>query len=231
LIGAGAEADVLRRFQLARTGSTLLATSTYSEPLEQLQRLLTKPLFTRIRTLHLDFTPTHEDLAHIRREGRAWLQRLKDEREDDKKKRARAGNREPERPDLNLKNDAESLAFIQWAASQVYSNQRMVFVTGDRLLVNAYRRWYAGMTPSCSMYYQPFLLRRASQYLPVLNIGDSDNDISKGIKGHVQKGEIFTQLFCLIEIALLPLNLLQYLCSAKEGSSGTPAASSTTSGR
>lgn|GEM_PF-5687556 len=96
------------------------------------------------------------------------------------------------------------------AAKRVYSNQRLAFVTGDRLLFSAYRRWYASLKPGCALYYQSFLLRRAPQYLPVFNIADSDNDISKGIEGHVQTREIFARLLSLIEIVLLPLNLLQY---------------------
>jgi hypothetical protein len=213
----GADAATLRRFELARFASKLLAQSTYTEPLEQLQRLLTPPIFPRLRTLYLDFTPTKFEYDEIQADSRRWQKLLSEEREWDKERRARVGSFEEARSDTRIRNDALSLAFVRWAARKKLSaNQRLVMVTGDKLLFNAYRRWYSSSKPNSPEYLEPFVLRRPSQYLPEINIGDSTNDISEGFDQHLKSKEIFARLLSVIEIALLPVNLAQSAAATTE---------------
>jgi hypothetical protein len=213
LANEGAEPDALKRFELARFGASSLAGSEVSEPLDQLQRILTPPLRNRIRTLHLDFTPTARELAVIEEDASRWFERLSDERERDRKRRAQDGSRRSEfraRSDSRLRTDAQAIALVRWAASKAYSNQRVILVTGDRILFNTYRRWYSELKSSCSAYYENFILRRVSQYLPILNMRDSENDISRNIDRYVDTISIFTRLQSIVEIVLLPFNLSQY---------------------
>ena len=69
------------------------------------------------------------------------------------------------RSPTSIWNDARSIALIEWLSTQLPSSERMVFVTGDQTLFDAYRRAYED-----SGYRQnrkrAFFLRRVTQYSP-----------------------------------------------------------------
>jgi hypothetical protein len=213
LADRGAKRDSLRRLQLTRIGAKLLAASEVSEPLDQLKRALIAPIHNRIRTLHLDFTPTRRELQLIEADTGLWLERLKDENDlEDQRRRELEGKSASSRrrAEGKLWTDAQSLALVRWAARKAYSNQRLVMITGDRITFNAYRRWYADLKPGSPSYYESFILRRASHYLPVLNLRDTDNDISRSPNDPLDTRSIFTRLQGNVEIALLPFNISQH---------------------
>ena len=102
-----------------------------------------------------EFAPeVKEEEEEINELAASWLKLLREEieireRRRLKEDRERPGNRE-KRPDANrrskssLKADARTLAHLIWATQKkTLPRQRLVFVTGDRLILDTYRRWHA----------------------------------------------------------------------------------------
>lgn len=186
--------EALERFKVTRVVATQLADDRTLEPLEQLSRIVTEPLRSRIVGLQdrFEIPPTEIDI--IATNARAWRARL----EEEQRLRHGPNNRGKRK---SFKSDALSLAYVQWAARKWAGTQRkIVFVTGDTIVFDAYRRWHAKVDPSSSEYFDPFILRRLVQYAPIFNMNDASSDIS-GAK------ELFERTRAAVEVALLPFNL------------------------
>jgi hypothetical protein len=94
--------------------------------------------------------------------------------------------------------DAQSVAYVQFIADRLETNaaERIVLVTGDSLLFDAYRRWWSD-NPKRS-----FVMRRVAQYVPLVNFKDAKSSIASGT-------EIFGNTRRAIEPALLYFNLAE----------------------
>jgi hypothetical protein len=98
------------------------------------------------------------------------------------------------RSDGSLRNDARAIAFLQWISrNKLNEDQRIVMITGDEILFEAYHSWYAAAPRS-----EPFLLRRVAQYAPIATLdevlADDQEDASSSITYAMRKATI-AQLF------------------------------------
>ncbi len=196
------EETPLRRFQLARLAAKALATSVFSEPLDQLRRVVASPLVDRLRTLNQDFSPRSDEVDEIQIDARMWYYRLKQEIASSKFATSR------DRTDRAIWSDAQSMALVRWAATKrARDDQRVVLITGDIPLYNCYRRWYQELNPESKEYYEPFFLRRAAQYAPIFNLSGSRNDMSTPSALKQEARKLFEIITGAVEVALLPFNL------------------------
>lgn len=107
------------------------------------------------------------------------------------------------KPTNPLVADAKSIALIQWISDVQLGGtmNRAVLITRDEMLYDAYRKWYYGL-PLDIRTGKRFVLRRASQYLPQINLADSNNLISKHNKE--QAGSLFRGIDQLVGTAGIP---------------------------
>jgi hypothetical protein len=190
----GSSEEVLRRFVVAREAARMLAEDQLMGPLEQLDRIFSREIAPNIRPLHLDFRPDAAARESLPADARAWFDRLL--KEQDIRKRWRQTETHPDRPRASLQSDARAVAYILWAVG-VFAKpgERFVFVTGDRLLFDAYRRWHVEQQPG-----EPFVLRRLLQFAPLINLNDTPNDISDA-------RALFDRTRRAIEVPLIVFNL------------------------
>jgi hypothetical protein len=203
--------DELRPYLSTRLCLDVLANDRVVEPSEQLRRLVTPPLRNSFATLHHTFQPNADQLRAILADSREWQRRLLTECRLNDVKVIRASNREDgasdgtrRRSEAALWDDARSLALVRWAADDVAKKSmtsRLVFVTADQILFDAYRRWFAELSPTDPAYAEPFFMRRISQYAPVFNLVDSGRVVGQ------RYVELFQELLQILEVMLLPLNL------------------------
>jgi hypothetical protein len=206
---SGSPDEELWRFVVAREAARIFADDKLMVPLEQLDRIFSPEIAPRIRPLQLDFRPDASAQEGLPAEARAWFERLlkeqdiqrrRHDREQREKQQARKGWRDPEeyeeRPRASLQNDARALAYFLWVVG-AFANpkDRFVFVTGDRLLFDAYRRWHISRPSG-----EPFVMRRLIQFAPFINLNDSPNDISNA-------RVLFDRTRGAVEVALMAFNL------------------------
>lgn len=177
------------------------------------------------------YAPSEEDWVGIHTDTRAWFDALVREcaikgvkivrppsseeseagdRHDDPTERAR------QRSEGALRDDARTLALVRWAARRATAGdgdgaladppdravpRRLVFVTADDVVFDAYRRWYANLDPKAPDYADGFVLRRITQFTPLINLIDS------GLVRGERYRELFKDLLSVLETMLLPLNL------------------------
>lgn len=145
-----------------------IATDNLVEPLEQIRRLNSDEFWHRFYPIDWEF-PVKVDA----KDEREWHDRLlvefakRPKRSADPAPSPSVFSPRRERKEESLAADAKSLAHLCAVARTLGPRERLVFVTGDRLMLNAYRRWYAekgeGMT---------YLLRPLSLYSPEFQGGD-----------------------------------------------------------
>jgi hypothetical protein len=186
--------DVLSRSVIAWEAARLLAWDQVMGPIQQLNRIFSDEIAPRLRPLHLEFPLPPALRSELAEQTREWMRRLSTEQ---RRRSERPGAERIElRPPGSLASDARSLAYILWVATRRSSpGARVVFVTGDHLMFDAYRRWHAEQASS-----EPFVLRRPIQYAPFLNFNDSPNDVSNG---HT----VFERTREAIEVPLIIFNL------------------------
>jgi hypothetical protein len=160
--------DALCRFVFTSQAARLIASDETTEPVLQLDRIFSDEIAPRLRPLHLDYPLDAEAKRQLPDDTRAWMGRLLEERA-----LRRARRTGEERGQGSLANDARSLAYIQSVArGRGQTGPRLVFVTGDHLLFDAYRRWHIRQARS-----EPFVLRRPLQFAPFINFNDTPNDV------------------------------------------------------
>ena len=195
---AGWSKEAIERFIITRRTANELAGDQVLEPIEQMGRLVQSPMRDWLADLTEAFEVPPTEFDIIAANARIWLLRLSAEGE----------RRHPTRTQFrrhygSLNNDARSLALVQWAANRCAgTDKRVVFVTGDTLVFDAYRRWHSGVTPGSAEYLQPFALRRLVQYAPIFNMNDALGDISN-------TKPLFDLTRQAVEVTLLPFNLSQ----------------------
>jgi hypothetical protein len=197
---------IINRIHLARVAAAVLANDTITEPLDQLRRVATPPIRSRLRTIHTLYQPQARELASIEAEAEEWGRLIVEElRAPGHRMRKRAQDREMGRA---IWNDARSLAFLRWVSTtKMGAKQRLVFVTGDPVLFDAYRRWYTKLDPknAPSWLSEPFFMRRVVQYSPIFNPHDTGGDLSNADSSGPKKSELFSLIQQAVEASLLPL--------------------------
>jgi hypothetical protein len=169
LRSSGADTRNLTRFRVTRLAVEGVASDKVLEPLQQLHRLTQADYRNRFENLNDAFSVPENQVAILEDKAKRWFKLLLNELARPRNKASRR------RENRALWNDARSLAYVRWAAEQAHRReQRLVLVTGDRILFDAYRRWYAGLRPGFDGYFDPFVLRRATQYSPIFTLTRSD---------------------------------------------------------
>lgn len=162
------EPRAVLRFVTARELAPRLVQDVVIEPLEQLNRVYSE-ILSRVRPLSIRFAPEEKDRAELVRLIEDWqldLERL---------------HRDKSRPG-RIKFDAKSVAYVHWVARrQLNRHERIMLVTGDNALYQAYSLWHQDRPTG-----EAFLLRRVNQYSPLINPHDTPNDIRAGDEGGYQ---------------------------------------------
>jgi hypothetical protein len=185
------------------------------EALDQIERLVAPDFSARMRLLHAKFRPTAEDLAQIDRDAEVWLDRFQTEigRSRQREERSRSIGA--------MRTDAKSLSFVLWVARTlaarteakrkisfeknrdelIEDEERIVFITADDVIFDAYRGWYAELDAGHPDFRLPFVLRRLIQYAPMFNLSDAESNFGDNAR------EFFRRLRVAVELASLPVNL------------------------
>lgn len=197
----------LARYEVTRRAAATLVQCELSERLDQIHRLVSSPLRQRIHPVHEMFDPNDEEVERIRIDAEEFFEFLQKEITIHQG-RDRHHRESPRTPNA-IWNDAKSIAFIKWASSKIRSDQRIVLVTSDDVVFDAYRRWWADSGIEKNGETQEFLLRRSFQYTPIFNLRDAKNDISENqdLRDQVQK--LFFRIKEAIYTVLIPFNLVQ----------------------
>jgi TIR domain len=199
--GVGRES--LGRYLWTRVAVKLLSDDDGIESLRQLRRIFLGGLIGRITPLGSPEEYSAKDRLKISHEAEQWMARLQSEIQ------IRGSQLPASRSKSALRNDAYSLALVLHEAERrIETGQRMLFVTGDVLMFDAYRRWYTANTLTC-----PFVLRRISQFVPTLRL-DTSHEIPRHRLRYVLEA---------LDLAMAPFNLqknaegdLNQLLSARE---------------
>ncbi len=181
--------EAIDRFVRGRQIAELLVGDQQIEQLHQINRIYSE-ILPRVRPLASQFQPAnrHEEI-----EQRDWILKFSDVLHNAKiRGRSREG----------VLADARSIGFIHWVARfKLNRNQRIVLVTGDNQVFEAYRRWYAEH-PN-----EAFLLRRVNQYSPLLNPHAASNEINDAEKDDDR--QVFARLRTALDAPMVTFNLVR----------------------
>lgn len=192
----GVTSTDLNHFIVTRLAARSLAIDEIVEPLEQILRIVSRnKIGGRLLSASSLATPVGQEQALIDKDAAFWATKL----EEELSMGSRSGG--SQRLEENLQNDADSLALVRWLSKKLGNKRRkIVLVTGDSHLFDAYRRWYKDLSAETEEYYEPFVLRRPAQYAPILNL----NDIPGGF---VDARDLFIGIRSAVESALLPFSV------------------------
>lgn len=181
------------RFAAARILARVLSEDTYFEPVEQLARLVSPGTRDRIVDLTTRFGLGSRDEEELERSATEWHSRLD--------KQIKSAKKIPPRRPAAIWSDAYSLALVNWVSENCdRASERVVLVTGDRFLYNAYLEFWSNWRRN-SPETDPFVLRRIVQYAPILNMNNRKfSDIS-------DTGSLIDSTQQAMEVTLLPFNL------------------------
>lgn len=140
----------------------------------------------------------YQNSAEIRSQAKSFVNAIDREQE--------LQNRPNKRRRASILNDAYSLAYIYLLNKSLPNDEKVVFVTGDDLIFDAYRRIWSEDPQD------DFMLRRPVQFTPLLNTLDMQVGLSSD--------EIFEKVRVAIEPALMFFNLGQQI-SADGGNTTT----------
>jgi hypothetical protein len=174
-------AEGLRIHEICR----LLAMDSIAEPAKQLMRLRTPGIFGKRRTFEQHLQLSASDWGAIRVESANWRETL-----------AVILRRQPGKAKTRsaLTADCDALALVAWAnLHRAKPHQRMLFVTGDRALLEACRQRYVD-DPR-----QQFFVRSIAQFAPLFN--------SASARGQLKRDEAFGRLREVLERSMVALNL------------------------
>lgn len=208
LAEAGTTQAMIDRMRIAREVAATLARSEITEPLEQLRRVVSQPLRRQIRPLQTVFRPSEKELSAIETDAENWFKLLaKELKQPGHRRRDRAKREDTGRA---LLNDARSIAYLRWVANKKLNpRQRLVFVTGDPVLFDTYRRWHSEQKKAGRSQSEPFFMRRAVQFNPIFNPTDLRGDLSRGDPTGPQRAILFSLIQQAVEVVLLPLTLFE----------------------
>jgi len=197
---AGAEAeqgaDAARRIVRLRAATRTLATDDIVEPMHQLIRVLKDDEAGRFRSLAEVMTPSLGEVAALQRSASRWSSLIMNEA------RARAAYFQTpiNRSSGATWNDGQSLALIEWISRTLDpATERLVFITGDETLFDAYRRYYERDRHGRQAPSTPFVLRRPLQYTALFS--RRNGSLNQSLE------QLFYSLQQLVELPLTPLRV------------------------
>ncbi len=182
-VGQGA----LRQYLWTRYAAQALADDDGIECLRQIQRIFSGGIIEHFVPFGTTSSAMDNDIA---RDANAWMVRLLEEQ---RYRRHLPLSVTKSRQKASLWNDAKSLALVCHAARYNELGVRTVLVTGDTLMFDAYRRWYMSTDDDD----EPFVLRRISQFVPLLNLHGMRRSSASALGAIVDA----------VDIALTPFNL------------------------
>ena len=185
--------STLVTFVTARIIASKLIDDDILEPFQQIRRIFSRDLASRLRPLHLlSPTPTAADRKILSKASADWEALIRQEEAQ------RDATPEMRRNSRRIAADAQSLAYVQWMADRLENNdsERIIMVTGDNLLFDAYRRWWSARP------HRSFALRRVTQFAPILNFKDARSGVTAS-------DEIFEKTRRAIEPPLMYFNLAE----------------------
>ena len=192
----GGNPDVLKRFRLVRQLAAKLAADRTLEPVQQVNRLLRANEDGRIDFVTSVALPREADWRDMRRHATRWHSRI---RQEAVARAARHGSAQM-KSERAIWNDAQSLALIEWTSRQLDpTEQRVVLVTGDVTVFDAYRREYEQDPSRRKSGAEPFLLRRPLQYSTLFSSGDGS--LAKS------RRTLFYSLQQIVELPLTPIRV------------------------
>jgi hypothetical protein len=174
-------------FTMTRRWAALLSEQEEALRIFQIQRATSADFLDRIVPVSLRFPLPPAGLPKL--EG--WRETL--EVMD-----SLGSNRQQRRPG-NLALDARTVQHVQWIArTQLGPHQRVVYVTGDPLILQAYAKWHKERVIRDPA--EPRVVRSIQQFAPILNAG--------GMRAGLQNArKIFDMLRETVETPLIAFNL------------------------
>lgn len=168
----------------------LMARDRTFEPLHQLRRFSSAQIAGRFQPIEQKFRANAAEQRQIDRDAEDWRAYLDNAFHERQRRRATG-----ERAARALQNDAKTLAHLIWAQkNKAQRNQRIVLVTGDKLLYDTYRRRHSETDDL------PFLMRPLTQYAPLFNPSDAASAVA-------DREATFKRVRSVIEVATVSLNL------------------------
>jgi hypothetical protein len=189
--------EMLARYELTRRAASILVRCQHTEQLDQIHRLVSRPLLTRIKSVSDQFEVPPEDTHAILLDAQQWYMRIAREVEG-----IGESGRPTERRPPGIWNDARSIALCRWIARKALRrDQRIVFVTSDNRVFDAYRRWWVDEGEAFGAGEDPFLMRRSFQYTPIFNLIDAQSDVSAREDLSPRVRQLFERIREAVEIA------------------------------
>jgi len=177
----------------AREVCRILARDDVAEPANQLFRYRSLEVAARFRTLQSLLNPVGDDNKEIKAEVQDWRALLGDVL---LRHPANIKTRE------GFRSDCEALGLISWAArQQKYRDRRFVLVTGDTILLEAYKQRHLEGKPG------PDLIRPINQFAPLFNPSSAQSTLAS-------QQYAFLKLRQVLELLLVSINL-QLLVAAE----------------
>lgn len=171
--------------------AALVANDGKIEPIEQMQRIFDEDLLRRPDP-DLDFPRDDDEIAEGWNNYFTWhLLRI------------RRGKNE------SCESDARTISSLQWLADYALKeNQRLVFITGDHRLAKIYREWFYSAEREEERQPKNDIVRFISQYLPQINLRNSNNVMSRANSEAIVG--LFDRIQAHIELPLIP-NIMRSL--------------------
>ena len=189
-LGAASEEEFQRRSVgvQSREICRLLAMDRVLEPRDQLKRFNGPEICGARRTLEhaIGYGPEHHGV--VRKEAAEWYRIFAE---------TLATRAQGSRSDQSIRADCKTLALLSWASRKLPANQRIVFVTGDKVLLDAYKYRYVSEYSS-----GPFLLRPINHFSPLFNPLSADSRLPEP-----DRLRAFARLQEALEVAMVALNL------------------------
>ncbi len=212
LSGGSADTALIDSLLRSSIGVRLLAKDEIFEPAQQVNRILDGGFRKRIKLLdRLVRNKDRETISSIEKLARFWREQIESECETYERIQIKRASEIDDVADRDIRvrslgaviTDAKSIALCEYlSASNTNANVRFVFLTADKILFNAYRRWYSSIAPESGEFGQPFLMRYVGQYVPLFTLADntaaSEENFFPAFKHTLEQ---------VVEISALPLNL------------------------
>ncbi|ESQ92595.1 hypothetical protein [Asticcacaulis benevestitus] len=178
LILGGVDRDVVDLHRKVSHCSALLVSDDIVEHIIQLRRLYSTKIYGRTISLEAACGLTDSVMDEILEDAREWSRMFRDElllpgnrgrtRRERLPPTLESSSPSEDNEIGSIWNDAWAIAAVQKIADvNPDPKLRIVFVTGDQLLIDTYRRWYQKQPTEV-----PYILRRFTQYAPHFNPRD-----------------------------------------------------------
>ena len=187
-------AELLPAFLATRRAAAVLANDRFMEPISQLTRLLEADERGAIVNVGSLGTPPKEEMNRLARAAREWSNRLRSE----SNLRAARNQATQKKGAAARWSDARSLALLEWLSGSLDpAKERVVLVTGDPSLFDAYRRQFEDDRELRGSEGRQFLVRRPVQYSTLFSAREGRGTHSRQL--------MFYTLQQIVELPLAPM--------------------------